>query len=253
MSLDNASLEESHLLQKINRDNIPEHVAFIMDGNGRWAQKRNLLRNEGHKQGVETLRQVVSSSNDLGFKIVTFYAFSTENWKRPSSEVYFLLNLPEMYLEKNLPELMENNVHITVIGDLEILPEATRAPIEKALEKTRENTGMILNLAINYGGRAEILMAARKLAEKANRGELNPDNIDEKIFEEQLYTSGFRDPDLLVRTSGEQRISNFLLWQLAYTELWYTSVYWPEFTRRHLIQAVLEYQRRQRRYGGIHT
>ncbi len=253
MSLDNASLEESHLLQKINRDNIPEHVAFIMDGNGRWAQKRNLLRNEGHKQGVETLRQVVSSSNDLGFKIVTFYAFSTENWKRPSSEVDFLLNLPEMYLEKNLPELMENNVHITVIGDLEILPEATRAPIEKALEKTRENTGMILNLAINYGGRAEILMAARKLAEKANRGELNPDNIDEKIFEEQLYTSGFRDPDLLVRTSGEQRISNFLLWQLAYTELWYTSVYWPEFTRRHLIQAVLEYQRRQRRYGGIHT
>ena len=245
------SAKEKMLINEIVWDKLPQHVAFIMDGNGRWAQKRKLPRINGHKQGVETLRKIVSFSNNINICAITFFAFSTENWKRPVSEVDFLLNLPDMYLEKDLPELKKNNVRVTVIGDFRVLPDNSRKSVEKALEETRNNTGMVLNLAINYGGRDEILRSVRYLSKKVLDGELAPENIEEKTFTSFLYTSEVNDPDLVIRTSGEKRISNFLLWQIAYSELWFTSVFWPDFTRSHLLEAILEYQRRQRRFGGV--
>jgi len=253
MSLEKCTAREKEMLGYINWEKVPGHVAFIMDGNGRWAREKKMPRVEGHRQGVEALREIVSFSSDINLRAVTFYAFSTENWRRPSSEVDFLLNLPEVYLEKDLPELVENNIKITATGEMEGLPTGTRSAIEKALEKTSKNTGMILNLAVNYGGRAEILRAVRMMAEKAKQGELSPGEMDEKLFEGYLFTSHLEDPDLIIRTSGEQRISNFLLWQAAYSEFWFTSIYWPEFSRLHLIKAILEYQRRKRRFGGVHT
>lgn len=242
---------ENNLLEFVDWDRLPGHVAFIMDGNGRWAQKRKLSRIYGHQQGVETLRKIVSFSRDVGLQTTTFFAFSTENWKRPASEVDFLLSLPDKYLEKDLPELKKNNVRVTVMGNPEVLPEDSRKSIVKAMKETKNNTGMILNLAINYGGRSEIIKTVQNISKKILDGELLPEDIDDELFEKFLFTEEVGDPDLVVRTSGEQRISNFLLWQIAYSELWFTPAFWPDFTRSHLLEAILDYQRRQRRFGGV--
>lgn len=243
--------QEQEALDRIDQSRIPGHVAIIMDGNGRWARERGLPRSAGHKQGVETVRTIVRYSNHLGIKVLTLFAFSTENWKRPPWEVNFLMGLPEQYLHSELPELIKNNVRVNFIGDRERLPRKVCEAIDKGLEATRNNTGMILNFAMNYGARAEIIQAVRRLARDVRDGKIQPD-INETRFSEYLYTGALHipDPDLLIRTSGEYRISNFLLWQLAYSELWFTEVYWPDFNRLHLLQAVYDYQQRDRRFGS---
>jgi len=231
---------------------VPRHVAIIMDGNGRWARRRNLPREAGHRAGGEALRRTVEACRDLGIEILTVYAFSTENWKRPRAEVRALMNLIVEYVRKERQALIDNNVRVIAIGDIRGLPEATRREIEGVVEATRANTGPILCLAVNYGGRREIVEAARSLARKASRGEISPDDIDEETFARELMTHDLPDPDLLIRPSGEMRVSNFLLWQMAYTELWFTPVLWPDFGPEELRQAVESYQARDRRYGGVH-
>jgi undecaprenyl diphosphate synthase len=245
------NLLEQEMLQQIDMGKIPGHVAVIMDGNGRWARERGLPRSAGHKQGVETVRLIVRFSNQLGFKALTLFAFSTENWRRPPWEVNYLMSLPEQYLHTELPELVKNNVRVNFIGDPERLPQQVCKAIEKGLQATRTNTGMMLNFAMNYGARAEIVQAVRQLAEAVLDGKISK-NIHEEQISEYLYTGKLHipDPDLLIRTSGEYRISNFLLWQLAYSELWFTPVYWPDFNRLHLLQAVYDYQMRERRFGS---
>ncbi|MEW5783859.1 MAG: isoprenyl transferase [Bacillota bacterium] len=242
--------QEEELLQKVNPERIPGHIAIIMDGNGRWARERGLPRSAGHRQGVETVREVVSYSHKLGLKALTLFAFSTENWSRPPWEVAFLMGLPEQYLQTELPKLVEKNVKVKLIGDPERLPGQVRKAIEQGLAETRFNTGMILNFALNYGSRAEIVHAAQCLINDALSGKINR-TIKEEQFASYLYTAQLPDPDLLIRTSGEYRISNFLLWQLAYSELWFTPVYWPDFNRVHLLQAILDYQKRERRFGKV--
>ncbi len=246
----NAKGQEQELLQKIDRNKIPVHVAIIMDGNGRWARERGLPRSAGHKQGVETVREVVRYSNHLGIKVLTLFAFSTENWKRPPWEVNYLMSLPEQYLQSELPELVKNNVRVNFIGERKRLPQQVCAAIDKGLQETRNNSGMILNFALNYGARAEIVQAARRLAEDVRQGVIGTD-ITEEQFSAYLYTGRLQlpDPDLLIRTSGEYRLSNFLLWQLAYSELWFTRTYWPDFNRLHLLQAIYDFQQRDRRFG----
>ena len=242
--------QEQALLQKIDRTRIPAHIAMIMDGNGRWARERGLPRSAGHRQGVETVREVVSYSHGLGVKVLTLFAFSTENWNRPPWEINFLMSLPEQYLHTELPKLVEKNVQINLIGDPERLPVQVRKAIAEGREATRRNTGMILNFALNYGGRMEIVRAAQALVNDVLSGKTDA-RVDEGKFSSYLYTAAIPDPDLLIRTSGEHRISNFLLWQLAYSELWFTKVYWPDFNRLHLLQAIYDYQQRQRRLGKI--
>ncbi len=241
---------EQELKNKIDPENIPHHVAIIMDGNGRWAAEKGLPRHEGHRQGVETVRSTVRNSSDLGIGILTLFAFSTENWQRPVREVNYLMSLPEKYFQTELPELMRNNVRVRLIGDSKRLPRKVQKAVNDGAEKTKNNTGMVLNFALNYGSRAEILMAVNKMIEDAASGRLKG-KINENIFSSYLYTAGLPDPDLLIRTSGEQRISNFLLWQLAYSELWFTDVYWPDFSMFHLLVAVDGYQQRKRRFGKI--
>lgn len=240
--------EEKTLREKIDPRRLPAHVAVIMDGNGRWARERGLPRSAGHKQGVETVREVVRLSHELGIKVLTLFAFSTENWKRPAWEINYLMSLPEQYLHTELPELVEKNVRVKLIGDPSRLPEPVRKAIDRGLRETAANTGMVLNFALNYGSRMEILRAVQALAGDI-RAEKIKHNIDEKLFASYLNTAGLPDPDLLIRTSGEYRLSNFLLWQLAYSELWFTDVYWPDFKRVHLLRAVYDYQRRERRFG----
>ncbi len=244
-------LQEQEMMQQIDMTNIPGHVAIIMDGNGRWARERGLPRSAGHKQGVETVRLIVRYSNRIGIKALTLFAFSTENWKRPPWEVNYLMSLPEQYLHSELPELVKNNVRVNFIGDRGRLPKQVCKAIDKGLEATRDNSGMMLNFAMNYGARAEILQAVRQLTEEILDGKISKE-ISEEQFSACLYTGRFKipDPDLLIRTSGEYRISNFLLWQLAYSELWFTPVYWPDFSRLHLLQAITDYQQRDRRFGS---
>lgn len=242
---------ESELFQQVISSKLPHHVAVIMDGNGRWAKKRGLPRVAGHKWGMETLKEIVSCAHELGIKVMTFFAFSTENWKRPVWEVEFLMRLPEEYLQKELPSLIEKNIVIRVMGDLKGVPEKTRKAIENALNATKDNTGMVLNFAINYGGRSEIINAVKKISKEVKEGRLNWEEIDEKIFSSFLYSKDIPDPDLLIRPSGELRVSNFLLWQIAYTELWFSRVLWPDFKREHFLKAILDYQKRERRFGGI--
>jgi undecaprenyl diphosphate synthase len=241
---------EDELLSKLDRDNIPSHVAIIMDGNGRWAVERGLPRTEGHRQGVETVRSTVRNCSDLGIKALTLFAFSTENWKRPAGEVNFLMSLPEKYFKQELPELMKNNVRVRLIGDGARLPRRVQKAVSEGSEATKNNSGMILSFALNYGSRAEILVAVNRLIAESKNNNL-PASVDEKVFSKYLYTAGIPDPDLLIRTSGEMRISNFLLWQLAYSELWFTDIYWPDFSRLHLLEALNEYQSRKRRFGKI--
>lgn len=235
----------------ISEDRIPRHIAIIMDGNGRWAQKRLLPRTMGHRAGMNTLKEIVRACDDIGVSVLTVFAFSTENWKRPREEVDYLMTLLIEFLRKELNELIQNQVHIRVSGDYQVLPRECQVEINRALESTRNNTGLVLNIALNYGARKEILQAAAALAEQVSRGEVAPEEITEDLFANLLSTSGLPDPDLLIRTAGEMRISNFLLWQIAYTELWVTERMWPDFTREDLYQAIRSFQSRDRRFGGL--
>ncbi len=235
----------------LDKENIPKHIAIIMDGNGRWAKQRNLPRTMGHKAGVETIRKVIKESNKLGIKYLTLYAFSTENWKRPNDEVSALMKLLVEYLKNELEELNKNQVVINILGDIDKLPSDAQREIRKAIVTTEDNVGISLNIAFNYGGRDEILRAVNLVLEEVKKGNINDDSISEDIFEKYLYTNNIPDPDLIIRPSGEQRISNFLLWQCAYSEFWYSNVCWPDFKEEHLHKAIYDYQHRDRRYGGV--
>lgn len=230
---------------------IPKHVAVIMDGNGRWANMRNLPRVAGHRAGMKTVKDVVKAADEIGVRYMTMYAFSTENWKRPRDEVDFLMKLPQEFLSTELDELIERNVRIRMLGSKDELPSHTLNALLTAEEKTRENGGLQLNFALNYGGRDEIVKAFSTLAQQVKAGVLDPQDLDEELISRYLYTSDIPDPDLLIRTSGEIRLSNFMLWQLAYTEMWFTDVLWPDFSREHFYQAIVEYQGRARRYGAV--
>nr|WP_241559445.1 isoprenyl transferase [Lacticaseibacillus hulanensis] len=225
-----------------------------MDGNGRWAKKRFLPRIAGHKQGMETVRTVTRAASDLGIKVLTVYAFSTENWGRPQQEVSYLMSLPVTFFNKFIPELIEQNVKVMVMGDITKLPDSTRKATEKAIADTAQNTGMVLNFALNYGGRDEIVRGVRDIARRVAAGELDPDTIDDKTIAGSLMTAPLGelgDPDLLIRTSGEERISNFLLWQLAYTEMVFTDTLWPDFDGQALLEACQQYAARDRRFGKV--
>jgi len=230
---------------------IPQHVAIIMDGNGRWAKQRGLPRIAGHRSGMNTVKQITLAADEIGIKVLTLYAFSTENWKRPKDEVDFLMKLPQEFLSIELAELIANNVQIRMMGWKEDLPSHTLKAIEEAEIKTRQNTGLILNFALNYGSRREMLSAVKHIADQVQNGLFTPDEITEEIFSHSLHSSSLPDPDLLIRTSGEQRISNFMLWQLAYTELAFVDVYWPAFTKHHLFEVIKQFQKRNRRFGAI--
>ena len=235
--------------QRGNRENLPRHLAIIMDGNGRWAKERSLSRIEGHRAGAESVRVIVRSCRKIGIPILTLYAFSKENWQRPSREVQALWQLLSRYLKSELGEMMENSIRLNAIGDIQELPKSVHRLLVDTMEKTRANRDMILNLALSYSGRREIVRAAQKLATSCLAKELQPAEIDEVIFSKNLYTADMPDPDLLIRTSGEQRISNFLLWQMAYTELYVSPLYWPDFREPELMEALADYQRRERRFG----
>jgi undecaprenyl diphosphate synthase len=238
---------EEGLARQVNFDRLPRHIAVIMDGNGRWAAQRHLPRVEGHRAGIDSVRDVVEGSARLGIQVLTLYAFSVENWKRPVTEVSTLMMLLKRYLRLELNTLLRNNIRFRVIGRESELAPDIRAELADAERKTASNTGMLFNIALNYGGRAEIVEAARRLLE----GGVAPEELDEQRFAGFLYTAGQPDPDLLIRTSGEMRVSNFLLWQIAYAEIWVTETLWPDFRRQHLLEAIVAYQKRHRRYGGI--
>ena len=235
------------LARQINFDHLPTHVAIIMDGNGRWAARRHLPRVEGHRAGIQSVRDVVETSARLGIRVLTLYAFSVENWKRPLAEVSTLMALLKRYLRSELATLDENNIRFQVIGRSDELAPDVQRELEVGIERTSRNTGMLFNIALNYGGRSEIVDAARR----AIAAGVAPGDLDERAFASFLYTAGQPDPDLLIRTSGEMRVSNFLLWQIAYAEIWVTETLWPDFRRRDLLTAVLAYQKRDRRYGGL--
>jgi undecaprenyl diphosphate synthase len=237
------------LARQVNFERLPAHVAIIMDGNGRWAAQRHLPRVEGHRAGIDSVRDVVESSARAGIDVLTLYAFSVENWKRPRTEVNTLMTLLKRYLRLELSTLLRNNIRFRVIGRPEELSPDVRSELEIGVRQTAGNTGMQFNIALNYGGRAEIVDAARR----AITAGVPADELDEQRFGDFLYTSGQPDPDLLIRTSGEMRVSNFLLWQIAYSEIWVTETLWPDFRRRHLLEAIVAYQKRDRRYGGIQT
>jgi undecaprenyl diphosphate synthase len=232
---------------------LPQHVAVIMDGNGRWAKNRGLPRIMGHRQGVATLKEILRCCKDWGIEALTVYAFSTENWGRPLEEVQFLMTLFQSVLRRELNEMVAEGVKIRFVGDLQALPESLRAEIQRATDATSENEGILFNVATNYGGRQEIVQACQKLALQVQAGHLDPKDITEELFALQLYTHNLRDPDLLIRTSGELRLSNYLLWQCAYTEIYVTDVLWPDFTREVFHQALLEYQSRNRRFGKVNS
>jgi undecaprenyl diphosphate synthase len=235
------------LARQVNFEQLPAHVAIIMDGNGRWAAQRHLPRAEGHRAGIDSVRDVVETSARLGIDVLTLYAFSVENWKRPRAEVNMLMMLLKRYIRLELGTLLQNNIRFRVIGRPEELATDVQRELDLGVQKTSGNTGMLFNIALNYGGRAEIVDAARR----AIASGIAPSDLDEARFGELLYTAGQPDPDLLIRTSGEMRVSNFLLWQIAYAEIWVTDTLWPDFRRRHLLGAIVDYQKRDRRYGGI--
>jgi undecaprenyl diphosphate synthase len=240
------------LARAIDPARLPEHIAIIMDGNGRWARRRRLPRVAGHQAGVGPVRSTVETCARLGVKVLTLYAFSLENWKRPRAEVETLWRLLRYYLRQELPELQKNDIRLQAIGRPDALPPQVRRELESAVEATAANRGLLVNLAINYGGRAEIVDAINSILEVARLdGSIATLKLDEELISSNLYTSSCPDPDLLIRTSGEMRISNFLLWQIAYAELYVTETLWPDFTRRDLLHAILEYQKRERRYGGL--
>ena len=240
------SVEES-LIRQVDFERLPRHVAIIMDGNGRWAATRQLPRVEGHRAGIDAVRDTVETSARLGIDVLTLYAFSVENWKRPDTEISALMGLLQTYLRLELSTLLKNNIRFKVIGQPDRLSDEVRDELQMAEARTVTNTGMVFNIALSYGGRAEIVDAARQ----AIRAGVDPEALDERTFASFLYTAGQPDPDLLIRTSGELRVSNFLLWQIAYAEIWVTDALWPDFRARHLLEALIEYQKRDRRYGGV--
>lgn len=238
-------------IEDIKQDGVPEHIAIIMDGNGRWAKQRSLPRVAGHREGMNVVRNITKLANKMGVKALTLYAFSTENWKRPAKEVDYLMKLPVEFLGSFLPELIKENVRVNIMGEVEALPAHTRKAVEKAMNDTAHNDGLLLNLAFNYGSRAEMLLAVKKVAEDVKNGRLKEEDISDETFSSYLMSAEIRDPDLLIRTSGEIRLSNFMLWQVAYTEFYFTDVLWPDFGQKEFLEAIQVYQNRSRRYGGL--
>jgi undecaprenyl diphosphate synthase len=234
---------------KIDLLKLPKHIAIIMDGNGRWAKEKGKLRVFGHHNGVLSVRDVVEGAAELGIGYLTLYTFSSENWNRPKLEVIAIMELMVSTIHKEIDRLLKNNVSLKAIGDLDMLPEKCRSELMSAIDKTSQNTGLVLTLALSYSSRREIVRAAREIVAKVQRGEINISDIDEEVFENNLYTHGMPNPELLIRTSGEYRISNYLLWQIAYAELYFTPKLWPDFRKEDLYQAILDYQKRERRFG----
>ena len=254
MSLDKVITKGNfELSTEIDKQKIPEHVAIIMDGNGRWATKKGLPRSFGHNKGVSVLKEIIKVSKNLGCKILTVYAFSTENWSRPSKEVDFLINLFEKVLRKEIKEIHQESIKIKFIGDLTPFPETLKSILNSSEVLTQKNTNFVLNVCVNYGGRQEIVKVAKELAQKSFSGEIKASEVDEKLFNAELLTNGIKDPELLIRTSGEKRISNFLLWQLAYSEIYISDVFWPDFNESEFLKAIIDYQSRNRRFGGIES
>jgi len=237
-------------MPKIESDKLPRHVAIIMDGNGRWARKRTLNRVRGHEEGVESVRVIVRTSRNLGIKWLTLYAFSEENWRRSKKEVDSLMMLLKRFLKTELKEMLTNGIRFQAIGNTDKFPEDVRSVIDNTVKRTAGNSDMILSLALSYGGRQEIYRAVRKIAEKVRSGDIHPEEVTEKLISDSLYTAGMPDPDLLIRTSGECRVSNFLLWQIAYTEIYITPVLWPDFRKKEYLLALEDFQKRNRRFGA---
>jgi undecaprenyl diphosphate synthase len=249
--LQDPTREEAEYLDKLDPKRLPQHLAIIMDGNGRWAQRRHLPRVAGHRTGVKTARVIIESCSRLHIPCLTLYAFSLENWRRPQAEVEFLMRLLREYLKRELPTMQKNNIRLMFIGRSEHLPQSVRDDMAEGVRLTSGNTGMRLILALNYGGRAELVDAFNALLDQARSNGVSDFKADEQSISEHLYTAGLPDPDLLVRTSGEVRVSNFLLWQIAYAEIYVTQVLWPDFSRARLLEALVDYQKRERRYGGL--
>jgi undecaprenyl diphosphate synthase len=256
-SLEPASREEARLLEGLDAQRLPRHIAVIMDGNGRWAQRRHLPRVAGHRAGVESARIIIETCARLNIQALTLYAFSMENWRRPKAEIDFLMRLLRQYLRKELPVIHRNNIRLQIIGRTEQLPEEVQADVAKGAALTAQNSGTVLTVALNYGGRAELVDAFNSILDRLRKkaangnGALANFRVDEETIAENLYTAGLPDPDLLIRTSGELRISNFLLWQIAYAEIYVTETFWPDFRRAELYAALADYQKRERRYGGL--
>ncbi len=245
-------METEELKEKIlTTGNLPQHIAIIMDGNGRWAKKRGLPRRAGHREGVRAVRRVVEAAGEIGIKYLTLYVFSSENWRRPKEEVGFLMRLLEETARKEIEDLNRNNVRLTTIGRFEELPEPAKRVLQEGIQLTSGNSGLTLILALNYGSRIEITDGVRRIAQEVKEGRLKIDQIEPELFSRYLYTAPYPDPDLMIRTSGEQRISNFLLWQIAYAELYITEILWPDFGKRELYEAILSYQERERRFGAV--
>jgi len=245
--------KNNDLSKKIDKQKVPEHVAIIMDGNGRWATKKGLPRSYGHKRGVSVLKEILKLSKKLGCKVLTVYAFSTENWTRPRKEVDFIINLFNEVLINEIEEIHEESTKIKFIGDLSPFPETLKKIISNSESLTKNNNKFLLNVCVNYGGRQEIVKVAKELALKSSSGEIIPSEVNEELFNSELLTRGIKDPELLIRTSGEKRISNFLLWQLAYSEIYISDVLWPDFNEFEFLKAIIDYQSRNRRFGGIES
>lgn len=245
------SREEAELLEKLDLKRLPQHLAVIMDGNGRWAERRHLPRIAGHRAGVKAARNVIETCARLKVPYLTLYAFSLENWRRPRAEVDFLMRLLREYLKREMPAIHKNNIRFLVIGRAAQLPEGVRKDLEEGMRLTARNTGMKLAVALNYGGRAELVDAFNAILDRVRSNGLSAFHADEQTISEHLYTAGLPDPDLLIRTSGEMRVSNFLLWQIAYAEIYVTETLWPDFSRARLLEALLDFQKRERRYGGL--
>jgi undecaprenyl diphosphate synthase len=242
---------DSDLFSQIDKSRLPRHIAVIMDGNGRWARRRRLPRFAGHRAGAQAVRDTVEICSQLGLTALSLYAFSAENWKRPKREIETLMDLLREYIRRELAEIHQNNIRLQILGHYERLPRQVRIDLDDAVRLTAANTGMVLNVALNYSARTELADAFNSIVKEIQSGH-NPDiEVTEKTISEHLYTRGLPDPDLLIRTSGEMRVSNFLLWQIAYAEIWVTDTCWPDFTRRHLLQAIIDFQKRERRYGGL--
>jgi undecaprenyl diphosphate synthase len=246
-----ANREEADLLDKLDLKQLPQHLAVIMDGNGRWAQRRHLPRVAGHRAGVKAAREIIETSARLKLQCLTLYAFSLENWRRPQAEVDFLMRLLREYLKRELPAIHKNDIRLLIIGRSEQLPEGVRKDIEAGMRLTAKNTGMKLVVALNYGGRAELVDAFNSMLDQVRENGMSAFQADEQTISEHLYTAGLPDPDLLIRTSGEMRVSNFLLWQIAYAEMYVTETLWPDFSRARLLEALTDFQTRERRYGGL--
>lgn len=243
--------DEGFFFKHIDKERVPAHIAVIMDGNGRWAAAKGLPRLAGHAAGAEAVRETIKAASELNVRFLTLYTFSAENWKRPPEEVQSLMHLIDEKLRVELPELHQKGVRFRVIGNLKEMPDFLQKSFHEAMELTANNQGLNLVVALNYGARTEIKDAARQIAEEVRQGKLKPEEVTEETFANYLYTAGLPEPELLIRTGGELRLSNFLLWQVAYTELWITPTYWPDFSRRHFFQAVYDFQHRRRRYGGL--